>query len=70
MNGNNGIFIVVFPAQEHLELEAAEVFFLGLEIIGGFGQGGLIGFFLGQVQENFQILEASFLVLPGLQGIG
>jgi len=70
MDGHKGIFIVVFAAQEHLQLQAAEILFLGQELISGFGQGGFIGLFLGQVQEDFQVFETTFLVLPGLQSSG
>ena len=70
MNSDEGIFIVVFAAQHHLQLQATQILLLDLKLIGGFGQDGLIGLFLGQIQEDFQIFETLFLIFPGLQGIG
>ena len=70
MQGDDGILVVIFPTQHHLQFQAAQVLLLDLELIGGFGQNGLVRLFLGQIQEDFQIFETLFLILPGLQGIG
>ena len=70
MDGDDGVFVVVFPTQHHLQFQTPQGLFLSLEFIVHFGQGGLVGLFLGQFQEHFQILEVLFLVPPGLQNIG